>query len=637
MYNTGKKTLNVFFNLGYDNNALIAHLPYKYREFYAQYGYVIFENMYISGIPGKSIDIANAQAVKSIKEEKGKYTIELNNGDIKETKRKYTIYYDIDANTYIIDTKVKWFDLWQFFKYETVSSSLDACSFKYLGAKKTDVEFFGYNKGNLPLDEIILSYCVQDCNLTKKLCDMVIEACNDVGLLFNAPYSCATISADYFFVNQGLTNPGLFIWDYKQQINYKNLEIFRYAFNAYKGGRTEVCKRGNYEEVYEYDVCSMYPTNMCKLYDVFKASWFFSEDEKEIKNLILDSDNVAYMFVLCDVELNNNYVNPLPFSNNGYYIYGYGNLKDYYLTLPEIQQIETLQLGKIKIKSAWIGLKNGKDEYIFKDIIEKLYKKRKEYSKTDFRNSLIKIILNSIYGRFIEVNKNININDEDINLLEDDFDIMNEDIIKKTYQAGKYFCSPYACYITALSRTKLFEQIYKHKESFIASFTDSIFSTEKIHESQTFKIGGDLGQWEQDKGELTIIGSGVYRMEYDNEKTKLRTRGYHIKENLGGADSFGLNGFGLDELITQGVEQTKVMKLKESIIQDKQEGFNTFISEYKELNKNFDKKRLWNIRLNSLQDCYKKCDSQQININNNYILENIHKSPMLPIKIIGNI
>lgn len=635
MYETGKETLNVFFNLGYDFNAILAHLPRDHREFFAQYGYIIYQGFYLSGIPNKSIDIAHALQIHNITqktEDNKTYSIELATGETKETKRKYAIYYDLEANKYIIDNKVKWFDLWQFFKYEPGSSSLDACSFKYLGAKKADVEFFGYNKGNLPLDNIVTAYCIKDSELTAELANMIIEACNSIGLLFNAPYSCATISADYFFNNQGLTNPNLFLWGIKDQLNYKNLDIFKYAFYAYKGGRTEVTKRGYYEDVYEYDVCSMYPTNMCKLYDIFKCSWYFIQNEKEIKHLLESSDDIAYGFFLCDIELNNNYVNPLPFSNNGYYIYGYGKFKDYYLSLPEIQQIKDLHLGKITIKNGWVGLKTDKDSYPFREIIKKMYHKRKEYAKTDFRNSLIKIILNSIYGRFIEVNKNIDMAIDDINLLEDDFDIMNDDIVKKTFYAGKYFCSPYACYITALSRCKLFEQIYANKESFIASFTDSIFSTKPISGSASFHIGTDLGDWEQDHGELTIIGSGVYRMEYDNDKTKLRTRGYHIKENMGGAESFGLNGFGLDDLILHGLEHQKVLKLKESIVRDEQDSFNTFVTEYKELNKNFDKKRLWDIRLNTLQDCYKVCDSQQININNPYILKNINKAPILSLK-----
>jgi len=626
MYNTGKKSLNVFFNLGYDFNAIIAHLPKSEREFFAQYGYTIYNDQwYISGIPGKSIDLAHAIKIKSIKQEKGIFTIETET-ETKETKRDYRVYRNLNNEQFIIDNKVKWFDLWQFFKYEIGSSSLDACSFKYLGAKKTDIEFFGYNKGNLPLDNLVVAYCLQDCDLTAKLCKIIIEACNDIGLIFNTPYSCATISADYFFVNQKLVNPNLFLYS-GGKFNYKSHDIFRYAFNAYKGGRTEVTKRGYYEDVYEYDVCSMYPTNMCKLYDIFSCNWMFISDNKELKSI--DPDNIAYGFFNCDIELNNNYVNPLPFANKGYYIYGYGKYQDYYLSLPEIEQIERLNLGKVIIKNGWVGLKTVKDAYPFKPIIETLYKKRKEYAKTDFRNSLIKIILNSIYGRFIEVNKNIDMEIDNINLDEDDFDIMNEDIIKKTYTAGKFFCSPYACYITALSRTKLFDQIYPNKDSFIASFTDSIFSTKPLIENSTFKIGGNLGDWENDKGELLIIGSGVYRMEYSTGKNKLRTRGFHIKENLGGADTFGLNGFDLENLILEGVEQTKVMKLKESIIQDKQDDFNTFISSYKELAKNFDKKRLWNIRLNSLQDCYKSCDSQQVNINNKYILDNIHNTPIL--------
>jgi hypothetical protein len=603
---TYDKSLNVFFNLEYDDNALLKHLPYNHLEFYTKFGYTIYENYYISGIPGKSIDIAKAFKVDSIiKLSNDEYQINLNNGTKKVFKKEPKTFLDINLDKYVLGKKIKFFDIWQFFKYEN-SSSLNNVSKKYLNDEKKDTKALGYDISNLPLDKNIIDYCLQDTKLTQRLTDMIIKACNDIGLVFNTPYSCATISSDYFYVFEGLRNPYLFLWQYGNNVSYKNLNIFRYAYYSYKGGRTEIVKRGYFENCYEYDVNSMYPSNMCKLYDLFDVDWNFINGT-EFKNY--DKENIAYAFLRCNIKLKDNYINPLPYKHNGYYIYGYGYYPDYYITLPEYETIMNNNLGEIEILDGYIGLKTESNCLVFNDIVNKIYDKRKSFDKGDFRNSLFKIILNSIYGRYIEVNINKNLDNDDIDLLNDDYDIIEDNIVRKSYNAGKHFCPVYACYITALSRCKLFDTIYPQKEDFIGGFTDSIISEEKIN---NLDIGSKMGQWEKNSGELTMIGSGVYRL-VSNDVEKLRTRGFHIKENIN--DLMGYNGISLDDLLVYGCSQTKVKKLKESVIQDKPLDFNTFVTQYKTLDYNFDKKRNWEFDYNRLQDIYGNiCTSNAINI-----------------------
>jgi len=607
---TYDKTLNVFYNLGYDNDAIIKHLPIDNLKQYAHIGYTVFDGWYISGIPRKSIDIARAVKITDYKFISGVHRLTFSDGKIKDYKKKPVFYLDIDNDRFIVSRKVKFFDIYQFFKYEN-SASLDNVSNKYLNSQKDNIEFFGYTKSNMPLDNIIVAYCHKDCELTKRLCDIVIEACNDIGLIFNNPYSCATISADYFFEFSGLTNPNNFLYQYGKNVSAKNKDIMRYAYYAYKGGRTEVCKRGNFENAQEYDVNSMYPTKMCELYNIFKCEWIRIITDTEFKNY--DINNMAYAFLNCNIKMYDNYVNPLPHKHNGYYIYGHGDFMNYTISLSEYQMIIELNLGEVHINNGWIGLKTSdlKGDYPFKNIIEKTYTKRNSFKKTDFRNSLLKIILNSIYGRFIEVNINKDM-DDNINLYSDDYIITESDIYKKGYYAGKYFCPIYACDITARSRCMLYRGIHDNEpeHNFIASFTDSILSKEKL---KNIDSGNLLGQWEHNEGELTIIGSGVYRFESEDKDDKLRTRGIHIKESLN--DMFGFQDFSLENILSYGVNQTKVKKLKESLIQDTPEQFNTFVEQIKRVNLNFDKKRNWNYSLKGVNEIYGECDSKSININ----------------------
>jgi hypothetical protein len=617
-----KKTLNLFYNLGYDKNAILKLLSKKSLSFFSTYDYTIEDDIYYGGIGAKSFDIARANKIESIEENKG-YTITLENGAVKERKNKPMTFLDYNNNEYLLEQKNRFFDLWQFFKYES-QSSLDAVSQKYLMDNKTPIEELGYDKSNLYLDDTIIDYCIQDCKLTKQLSDIVINACNSIGILFNKPYSCATISADYFFGNQEIRNPFYFLYQYGNYVYSPNLDIFRYAYYAYKGGRSEVCKRGHFDTVYEYDVNSMYPSEMVKLYDCFKCDWQKITGE-ELYNY--DINNIAYGFIKCNIKVPQDYVLPLPYSK-GFYIYGYGDFNEYYLTIHELYMMFDLGIidkSDVNIIDGWLGIKQNDDEYIFKDTIEFIYSERKKYDSLEFQNPLFKIILNSIYGRMIEVNINKRL-DDTIDLTDtDSYDIMDNEVIKKYYTSGKYFNPIYACYITGMSRVKLFNAIYPHKESFVASFTDSVISTEKIK----VPVSNELGDWEYAKGELTIIGSGVYR--FVGKKEKIRTRGIHIKQEYKKQDiNDNLYGINFDDLITQPFMQTKVMKLKESVRQDNLDDFNTFQQVPKRINLNFDKKRDWDskfktdsnifcnkdiLRYNDLSTVYGQHDSKAICIN----------------------
>jgi hypothetical protein len=343
---------------------------------------------------------------------------------------------------------------------------------------------------------------------------------------------------------------------------------------------------------------------MSLLYDCFKCDWFKLFDGKELYNI--DWDNIAYGFIRCDLELYYNYIMPLPVSVDGFYIYGYGKLKDYYITLEELKVLEKYNLIKeIDIKEVWIGEKTESNAYPYRETIHKIFNERQKYSKEDFRNLLYKIIMNSLYGRFIETNIN-KVKTTGIDLEKDEYDIEEGEPVIKQYTSGKYFNPVYASYITAPARMQIFEGAMKKPETFIASFTDSIISTEDLKLPESEK----LGDWETEKGDLKIIGSGVYQFIGDDMKVKNRTRGFN---------AMGLKDFDFDEFLDNGVYQNKNMKLKESLRSDNLEDFNKIMCNertYKEVDLNFDKKRLWNAHFRDVKDTNTKINSIPFNVNN---------------------
>lgn len=592
-----KDTLNTFYNLQYDKNAILKTLSKDALRFFAKYEYCIEDNIYFGGIGAKSFELA--------------YCIP---SDLKKKT-----YIDHEGNEFSLSKKVKFFDTWQFFKFEK-SAKLDDVSKKYLNDQKVPITDLGYDITNLPLDQTVIDYCIHDAELTKRLTDIIINSCNDIGMLFNAPYSCATLSADYFYKTVTdikpfvIPNPKRFLFNFKDKtINSRNYDICYYAYNSYAGGRTEVTKKGMFENAHCYDVTSMYPYQMTLLEDCGKLFWKKITTTKEL----IDSgiDNIAYGFFRVNIKIPESYILPLPIRQN-VLKYVYGDLQNQYCTLEELKtivELDILDYEDIEILSGWIGIRYDDNEmmYPFRDTINLLFEQRSLYSKDDFRNLLFKILLNSIYGRFIEVNANYEVS-KDIDASNYmDYDITSDDVCKKTWTCGNYFNPIYAAYITAKARCYLFNAAKQKEDAFIACFTDSVMSEDKLDLPE----GKKLGQWEYEKGDLFMIGTGFYTFDgVIQTETKFRTRGVHVtKENKNDK----LTNIDFDNIFRYGYKEKRVRKLKESVIQDRLDDFNCFEEKVKMKDINFDQKRKWDFDYKSIEEIrQKQCNSKPLKIQN---------------------
>lgn len=578
-------TVNLFYNLAYDASAILKTLPEKNLEQFIELNYTIYDNIYFSMLGSKCFEIG--------------YIHESADNPKKQN------YVDLKGEIRQLSYSVKFFDLWQFFKYEP-NSSLDAVSKKYLNDSKIPITELGYDMSNLPIDDTVIDYCIHDAELTKRLADIVISACNETNIFFNTPYSTASLSMDYFYNTISdakpfkCVNPLSFLINRDNIVNKRNYEICYYAYNSYYGGRNEVTKRGYFEEVYEYDVNSMYPYTASLLEDVFLLSWFKIKSVKELLNF--DIDTLAYGFFECNIKVPYNYILPLPVKD-GVLKYKYGSFKNYYTTLEELKTIVNLGLcnwNDIEIIKGWIGQRNDDNPpiYPFRDTINLLYHERAKYQKTDFRNLLYKIILNSFYGKFIEVNNKICIANKQIDL--DDvalYKVLDNCIISKEWVSGKYFNPVYAAYITALGRCKVFEAAYQAGSDFIATFTDSVLSTRKLN----IDVGDKLGQWEGVRGSLFMVGGGFYVLEGEQEY-KFRTRGVHVRKIKADKE---LNISDFKDIFNHGYNETRVLKIKEAYRQHRLQDFNTFQTSLKQKDLNFDTKREWDYQYKNIDELFK--------------------------------
>lgn len=547
-----KKSVNVFFNLGYDTNAILKTLPINILKQIAHTNNSKYNEYEIKIIPNKYLGIKK------------------------------------DDNTF------RFFDIWQFFKYEK-SSSLDAVSEKYLNEKKIDIEsIVPIKKADYTFKDFLdypdlTKYCIHDTLLTKRLADIITEKTNQINLRFNSPYSCATLSIDYFFKYNKLNSP---YWFYFNK-STNNRRVFEYAFNSYHGGRFEVFKKGTYKNIFEYDVNSMYPSQMINLFDCLNTSFHYTKDIDELPK------NTFYGFFKCKVKQNNENINLLPQNLNGLLVYPKGNFETYCI-LPEIELLDKYNI-EYEIIDGYYGITHDKI-YPFKDIINFIFSERKKYDKSDFISSLYKIIMNSLYGKFIEININIDdeINTDILNMIIDE---STKDLKNKSFVAGKYFCPIYAAYITGMSRCKLYDTIMNNNyDNIIGCFTDSIISTDPIR----CDVGNNLGQWEKTEYETcNMVGTGMY--QFDGEKgKKIRMRGFHMQ---------GMKDFSFETFLNNEYKSNKSIKLKESIIQNRIEDFNVIMEQEKTINLNFDNKRIWKDKFNSVNDVFtKQIDSTCITI-----------------------
>jgi hypothetical protein len=569
------KTVNLFYNLVYDYSAIFKCLPKENIKEIAMTNTTTYKDFELFIIPRKMLKIT--------------IPVTRKNGNQGTQSFKY-------------------FDLLQFFKFEK-SASLDNVSAKYLQERKIDVEGnLGYDKGKFKFSDFadpkLQEYCVDDCVKVRKLAEIVCDSCGSIGLSFNQPYSCATLSMNYVYGVKGIKTP---LWFYFNKP--KNRKVFEYAFYSYSGGRFEVMQRGTFYGVNEYDVNSMYPDKIRKLQNVYNTDFEFCRNQNSIDAL---RDDAAYMFLKINVKQKDKYINILPFRREGLMISP--RHKQYAQTYINKHELDLLDKYNVdySIVDGYVGTAEAKD-LVYKEVFETIYHARMKYPKSHFLSSLYKIIMNSFYGKTIEMNVLV----EELEHLEETcgtnseltvcndvldmvIDEKNDDLIVKSFIAGKYFCPVYAADITAPSRCVVTDAMLQAKpETIIGCFTDSVLCTDKLN----LPVSETMGEWELSKyDELNMVGTGVYYMhnyeltDKGEKKEKTRTRGFKL---------LNMNDFDFSLFLANQYKTRKTISLKQAAIQNNYDDFNVISEENKELNINFDTKRMWERDFKSVKDIFK--------------------------------
>ena len=446
MYKPYRKTVNWFYNLEYDTNAILRHLSFEKRRQIAFNNTVEFEDFKIEIIPKKELRIGKVGT---------------------NEKMQHTVAF---------------YDLAQF--YEMIPLKKLAEQTNYSKVEVEDIQHINYVKYQNDIDyqNLIRDRCLIDCKITKELADKFTNKINPI-VKINKYKSKASIARRYVLENL------------QTSLKIPSIALIQSALNSYHAGHIEACKLGIFKNIRNYDLNSAYPSYTADLYDstgVFKHNREYEPD-------------TAYSFYHLSVNYHDDNLTPIWINSKSKNYHPNGDV-DIWITQPEIEFF--MEKGfNYQIISAYHLLKRKNHETPFHELIHDLYNKRLEAKKDNDPIQLTyKIILASIYGVSINAVSKREISEVETK----DFSINEHgDIVfyNQTFKAGNMYNPLFAAYITAQTRIRLFRDFYKHLDKLVSINTDGVYLTAGNGVTVSKKLG-DYSFKKIDK--LMVMGSGRY-------------------------------------------------------------------------------------------------------------------------------
>lgn len=426
---------------------------------------------------------------------------------------------------------VKFYDMLNFY-----GGSLNYNSDKYLGEKKHDIETKNFSRAYVKANwEKLSAYCIQDAVLVKKLADIIIKRFEKMDVYPQRLYSTAYISYTYFRKHTNYVTV--------EKIWQKNRKALDYAMMSYNGGKFEITEKGT-GTFYEYDIVSAYPYEIANLIDITYAVIDWTDTYQK---------DAIYGFLNVIMNIPIEIFSPIAVKKAGVNTYPCGVINKV-ITKSEYEYLRSYNVEINIINAVWFFV--DKPIYPYRKEINKLVKLKQQYKheKNDLSYHTIKILLNSLYGKFCQI------------------------IHNRTGHIASTCWNPiYASIITANTRIKITAMQQKYK-SVIAVHTDSIISKKKLNfpESDTL---GDFSP--KSYGDGVMLGTGIYQI---GDSTKFR--GFESKSKLTDMINVDSSVINIPSLRKYGWREIAFHNWDVEYI-------NRFVPDMKKLSCNFDTKRIW--------------------------------------------
>lgn len=434
------------------------------------------------------------------------------------------------------------FDLMQFY-----GSSLNAASKFYLYEEKLDMDAKRISndaKYRAENREKIIEYCERDAELTARLGVLNAELYKSVGVRSNKWYSAGYISARYFLTHGTVPR-------------YHFREPEQYAYYSYAGGRFECFKRGHFDQAYKYDIRSAYPFVISTLPNLDRGKW--------VRDTTIDYD-ADLIFARCRVVVPDHHIQPVYVRNTGVVVFPTIGSHYRILTKSELEVINDYDLAIVDVCEAWHFYADT-NERPFAAIKDMFAKRIELKERGDNQEKVLKRIMNSLYGKFIQVTTDI--------------------VPQVTHRVGGLFLPSYASEITARTRSQILRTTLERDMSPIAFFTDAILT----EEPEQLASGG-LGTWGLEaSGELLLLGCGVYTFRGET-KSDTHFRGV---DRVDGKSLFEvLQTNGRHSHISVSVERPiSLGEYAHSSLFKERHHLNEWLARTKSIDINFDRKRRW--------------------------------------------
>lgn len=491
------------------------------------------------------------------------------------------------------------FDIYQFY-----ATSLDRAGEKHLGEKKIQIgeenrknyyEFFLNNR------ETAIQYALKDSNLTFRLAKLFLERLSVAGINVSKYYSSGYIAMKHLTKHYAI-----------RKFSINNPKVNEFVKEAYFGGRIEFFKRGFIENSHCYDVNSAYPSVIKELKTIEDYEFTHKIDNKS-----------TYFFARISCNLRADVISPLAYrTNTGMVIYPQGKINSVVVDNYTFKNIKKYATDIVVHEC--LNIYSYSDEKPFDTVIDDLYKQRK---LNEGNNYIFKLILNSLYGKMAENKKEfvkIEAPESNYDDLKTMFKLRVKEECPKCYKLGfvsdkcrndickeyrkrqkevitercyffenKWFKFEktlgkkaniiYAALITAKIRNLLFETAEKIGFEHIHGFmTDAIFTDKKMPKNLISKKLGKFDTKKEDKP-LYVIGTGIYQHADESKHRGFRT---HFSLIELAKTNKNKNTLTIDTTSRVGVGQL----LQRNLDIDE---LNIITDDKKEINLNFDKKRIW--------------------------------------------
>ena len=555
-----RSTVNWFYNLTYDTNALLKFLTREQRKEIVTFNKIDVHGFRISIIPNKELQIS--------------------------TLRKDD--FDKDGIRKIKDSTF-FYDLAQFYDFKPLKTLAAQVAMEKV--EVADISNIDWEKylSDFEYGKLIDARCVIDCEITVALADKLTKEINKM-VVINKYKSKASIARKYVLENL------------KKKLDLPDYGLLQSSLDSYHAGYIETTKMGLFKNIYNADINSAYPNIMRNLYEtsgVYKRNREYEPD-------------ASYSFYLVFVEYDNEYLSPLWYNQGGNNYHATGTFNTW-ITKSEYEYL--MKMGyDVVIEKAYHIIKDKDAIKPFENVINDLYERRLQAKKEgDDIQKVIKVILNSMYGVTINTVLKYDATEGDTDIWA--VNAFNELVFyKNTFKATNMYNPLFATDITAQTRMKIFNDFEKDYKDINAVSTDGIYLSKK---PKGVTIDEKMGNYSLKKiPKYMLLGSGRYIVfdgdAVDDKESRFRSISMKPSQMYGIMD---VNR----EKQTIDIEKTKVIKIKESLknsnyynlnfskfpIQDYYEKdlFNTFQQTSKKINF-FESRRKWFNQFSNIQDIF---------------------------------